>query len=104
MNLTQEKIQEVFSDEKFVESLLQMEEPEMVQNALKEKGIELTVEELEQIRERLENGAEGELSEDDLDQVSGGIAITTIVGAIAGIISMTSAAVSFVHTKSRGRW
>lgn len=104
MNLTQEKIQEVFSDEKFVESLLQMEEPEMVQNALNEKGIDLTVDELEQIREKLASGTEGELSEDDLGQVSGGIAITMIVGAIAGVISATSAAASFTHNKTRGRW
>lgn len=104
MELTQEKIQEVFSDEKFVESLLQMEEPEEVQAALKEKGIELTVEEVKQIREKLENTSEGELSEEDLGQVSGGIAITMIIGAIAGLISLTASAASYTHKQTRGRW
>ena len=77
-----EKIKEVFSDEAFVKSLFELESTAEVQAALKEKGVEMTEEEILGIRdllikvesgkisaEQLENG---ELSDELLEQVAGG--------------------------------
>ena len=78
-----EKMKEVFSDEAFVKGLFELESAAEVQAALKEKGVELTEEDILGIRdllvkvesgeisvEKLENG---ELPEELLEQVAGGI-------------------------------
>lgn len=102
--MDEQKIKEVFSDEAFVTSLLEMEEAPEVKNALADKGIELTLEEIEALRLQL-GKADGELGEEDLENVSGGFAITlTAVAAIFGIIGGTASAGSFVHTVTRRRW
>lgn len=62
------KIQEVFSNEEFVMSLLEMETAEEVQAAVDAQGIELTLEEINEIR----NHIMGTLTLDDLDNVAGG--------------------------------
>ncbi|MDO4744882.1 MAG: hypothetical protein Q4A86_05835 [Clostridia bacterium] len=84
-----EKMKEVFSDEAFVKSVLELETAAEVQAALKEKGVELTEEEILAIRKllsKLESGEvtkeqlavwqkqaeDGELSEEALEQVAGG--------------------------------
>ena len=91
-----ERLKEVFSDEAFVKSLFELETVAEVQAALREKGIELTEEEILGVRdlmikveeggisaEQLEKWAaqieSGELSEELLEQVSGGS--ITLVGA-----------------------
>ena len=91
----QEKLQEVLSDEGFARELLAMERPEDVQIALEKKDIELSLDEVRQIgetiqniqsgeisQEQLESMADGELSEEELGEVAGG----TIIGTIAAII------------------
>jgi lactobin A/cerein 7B family class IIb bacteriocin len=91
----QEKFQEALSDEAFANKLFQMENPEDVQEALEEKGIELTLDEIRQIgelSEKIRNGevsqeqvqsmADGELSEDELEEVAGGFGIFAIIGII----------------------
>ena len=42
-----------------------------------------------------------ELSDDDLDEVSGGIAVLTVVSAVISVIGVAS---SVVITKTNGRW
>ena len=91
-----ERLKEVFLDEAFVKSLFELETVAEVQAALREKGIELTEEEILGVRdlmikveeggisaEQLEKWAtqieSGELSEEMLEQVSGGS--ITLVGA-----------------------
>ena len=91
-----ERLKEVFLDEAFVKSLFELETVAEVQAALREKGIELTEEEILGVRdlmikveeggisaEQLEKWAaqieSGELSEELLEQVSGGS--ITLVGA-----------------------
>ena len=91
-----ERLKEVFLDEAFVKSLFELETVAEVQAALQEKGIELTEEEILGVRnllikveeggisaEQLEKWAaqieSGELSEELLEQVSGGS--ITLVGA-----------------------
>jgi len=92
--MDENRIKEVFSDEAFVKGLVELETPEEVQAALKEKGIELTVDEIMQLRDGLIKAAEkvgegGELSLDQLDDVAGGGIIT---GLILGILFVSFAA------------
>ena len=96
----QEKLQEVLSDEAFAKELLQMEKPEDVQVALEKKDIDLSLDEISQIGEymnKVQNGeisqeqvqsmVDGELSEDELEEVAGGFIISLIVSlAIGGAI------------------
>lgn len=101
MNL--EKVKEVAADQVFMESLFQMETPAEVQEALQEKDIVVTEEELNAIRallikidngeisqeqmEQLQKQAEdGEMSEELLEQVSGGL----IFSGVSGIIALTA--------------
>ena len=108
MNL--EKVKAVFADEAFMKQLFEMETAAQVQAALKERGFELTEEEILGIRdfiikvERGEISAEqlekwaaqeenGELSEEALEQVAGG----SIIGAIIAIIG-TKAAITALIT------
>ena len=114
MNL--EKVKAVFADEAFMKQLFELETAAQVQAALKERGVELTEEEILGIRdfiikvERGEISAEqlekwaaqeenGELSEEALEQVAGGSiigAIIAIIGtkaAITGLVTMVGAAI-----------
>ncbi|MDO4731008.1 MAG: Nif11-like leader peptide family natural product precursor [Clostridia bacterium] len=107
-----EKIKEVFSDEIFVGSLFSMDTAAEVQAALKEKGIEMTEDEILSVRdllckvesgeidsEQLQNWSSqtetGELSEEELEAVAGGVVLSAfglilfaaavIVGAVSGV-------------------
>ena len=91
-----EKMKEVLSDEVFFKSLFELETVAEVQAALREKGVELSEDEILGVRElflKVESGEisaeqlekwgeqaeSGELSEELLEQVSGGS--ITLVGA-----------------------
>ena len=67
-----EKMKEVFADEAFVKSLFELESAAEVQAALKEKGFDLSDEEVETVRNYCAKLAQGELPEDMLDMVAGG--------------------------------
>ena len=106
-----EKIKEVFSDKAFVKSLFEMKTAAEAQAALKEKGVELTEEEIFAIREiflkvadgeisvkQLEQWAtqaeRGELSEELLEQVNGGSVLGTIGLALIGVACVAAFAVA----------
>ncbi len=98
-------IKEIFSDKAFVEALLGMETAEEVQAALKEKNLDLSIEDIENVQKALSAQESSELSEDEMENVAGGFAITAgVVSAIAGIISATAGVGSFTHKITRGRW
>ena len=107
-----ERLKEVFLDEAFVKSLFELETVAEVQAALREKGIELTEEEILGVRdlmikveeggisaEQLEKWAaqieSGELSEELLEQVSGG-SISLVAPAVVTFLikAGTAAAVA----------
>ena len=91
---------EIFSDKEFVKSLLLMETPKEVQSALKEKGLELTVEDILQIREMCNRADAEELSEDELENVAGGICPAVIVLGFFGTLQL----IGFVHEATNRRW
>ena len=122
-----EKIKKVLSDEEFVTSLFELETPEEVQEALEEKEITLSTEEIIQVRDFIihyQNGelteeeqkvlelagkyGEGELSEEELENVSGGLLFAAVtVGVVLGFglwaITRTLVAVVDVELERRGR-
>ena len=93
-----EKMQEILADEAFVKTLLELESVTEVQAALQEKGVELTEEQILFIRESLikvesgEISAEqlesGELPEELLEQVAGGLIPFGIFAVIAIAVSI----------------
>jgi lactobin A/cerein 7B family class IIb bacteriocin len=86
------KAKELFSDEAFTSSLLALETAQEVQSALSDKGLDLSLEEIASIRDSILTATTqgGELSEEQLESVSGGIGpitlfiVALIVGAVAG--------------------
>lgn len=106
--MNEQQIKEIFSDEAFVNSILEMETPQDVQKALSEKGLDLSLEEINTIKNTLiNNDNEGELSEDDLENVAGGVAVTTVICGL--IIGAAAASGTFqlgkaIHNWTRRRW
>lgn len=105
-----ERLKEVFLDEAFVKSLFELETVAEVQAALREKGVELSEEEILGVRdllikveeggisaEQLESWAaqaeDGELPEEMLELVSGGLLISSLLIGIAITTAATGVAV-----------
>lgn len=84
-------IQAVFQDEAFVRGLFEMETPQEVQAALRGRNVELTVDEIKQVRDlavkRMNSGES--LSDADLENVTGGLA--TAVGLALGLLGFAVA-------------
>ncbi len=97
--MNEQKMKEVFSDEQFVKSLLELETPEEVQKVLAEKEIDVTEEEIVKAREILIRYNNGELSEEELENVAGGGLLSILGGVVAGLI----ANVVYSHV-TRRRW
>lgn len=105
-----ERLKKVFLDEAFVKSLFELETVAEVQAALREKGVELSEEEILGVRdllikveeggisaEQLESWAaqaeDGELPEEMLELVSGGLLISSLLIGIAITTAATGVAV-----------
>lgn len=103
--MNQDKLNKVFSDQAFTGTLFAMETAGEVKEALLEKGIELTEEEIlaihdilgkvergeitqEQLEELVACSEEGELSEDALKLVSGGSVTLTVTITVASLIKV----------------
>ncbi len=104
--MNEQKIKEIFSDEAFVASLMEMETPEEVQKALAERDLDLSIEDIEKIRE-MAASQEGELSDEALEGVAGGSLTVAIIcgliiggAAAGGVFSLGKA----VNDWTRRRW
>ena len=97
-------IKEIFSDEAFLKSLSEMETAEEVQAALKEKGLDLSIDDILKIQKTLTSQENGELSEDEMENVAGGFAISATVMAILGVCGATASVGGFVNTVTNRRW
>lgn len=78
MEEKQAKLEELMKDEAFVNAMFSKESSEEVQKLFAEKGVELTMEEVEDLAAAILEAApkgEGELTEGALDSVAGGIRI-----------------------------
>lgn len=101
-------LKEVLSDTEFAKSLIELETPQQVQAALKEKGVDLSIADITAIQNVLAQQEEGELSEDDLENVAGGsltiMAAIGIAGIISAAIGGTVSLGNKVHQWTRSRW
>lgn len=118
------KLKDVLSDKTFVEQLLSMEDEEQVQVALKEKGIDITLQQIDEIKdyidryqnnqlseqeknllEAAQKNINGQLSDEELESVSGGIVVidTLIVALFIGII-VGGGIYETVKSIRRSRW
>ena len=103
--MDKERIKEIFSDEEFVVELLGLENPEDAQALLKTKGIDLELDQVRKMGEIINKQLnavtieEGEISEEDLEDVSGGwfAIVMPIVSTIVG------GAIKCIKWKT-GRW
>ena len=82
----EQKFAEVFADKEFAEKVLALTEPEDVQKAFAEKGIDLSVEDVKAIGRMLAENQDGELSEDALMDVAGGSITGVTVAAVIGCV------------------
>ncbi|MEN1761413.1 MULTISPECIES: Nif11-like leader peptide family RiPP precursor [Anoxynatronum] len=105
LKLLQQKLE---ADEQLVEKLMQQETPEEVQALLKENDVNLTIEEINEIREAilkmLDRMTEGELSEEDLEEVTGGIFFAYGVLALCGIFVALATGTTVTNMFTKGRW
>ena len=104
--MDQARLNEVLSDEEFVKELLTMKTAEQVQDALEDKGVSATTDEIRQMGDFLRKVASGEisqdtvnalangeLSEEELEEVAGGsvAAVILFVGLVATFLGSISA-------------
>lgn len=118
------KVKEVFSDQEFVKELFDLDEPLDVQKALREKDVEVSIEEIETMRDvivRYQNDQltdqekkllemseknDDELSDDLLESVSGGsltVATLFAIYCIGTALIVGSSTAGVVHLTTRGR-
>jgi hypothetical protein len=105
--MNEQQIKEIFSDKAYVQTLLEMDTAEEVQASLAEKGLDLSTKELATLLDAIQKYAEsdGELSEVDLETVTGGmftfvmLIISCVVGIFGGAVAADSSA-----RKARRRW
>ena len=94
------------ADKGLGEKLFSLENPEDVQNLLKEQGIDFSLEEIDMLKQALvkvlEKDESGELSDDDLEDVAGAFLFPMVV-ALYGVVSafITGATQAEV---TRSRW
>ena len=81
-------LSEAFADEEFVTALFALDTAEEAQAMLKDKGIEMTLDEVKRLPDAMAMArtSEGELSEDDLEDVSGGSTWPWLIRIITPII------------------
>lgn len=103
MDTRVELAQKALEDKAFVEKLLSLEEPEDVQKAYAEKGVELSLEEVKLMGQMLASDKTGdELNVEQLDAVAGGIALATITAIIGGITLIID--IGTYHRQKYGKW
>lgn len=118
------KIKEVFNDKDFVTQLFNLDDDTQVQKALKGKGIDISLEDIDKIKDtidRYENNQlsqqeldlieatqknlDGQLSDEQLESVSGGLALIDdlIIGLFVGIM-VGGGIYETVKSIRRSRW
>jgi len=108
--MNEERIKEVFSDEEFVKELFSKETPEEAQALLAEKEIDLSIDELVKLKDLVaaklqaaENGESTEITEEDLADVAGGVAVLfAIMGLVVVGVGMMMA-IPYIDFERR-RW
>ena len=101
-----ERIKEVFSDEAFLTEFLSLENPEDVQALLKTKGFDVDLDQICKLAAFLDEKlgametAEGELDEDELEEVAGGWGM--LVGTV--VMTIITGGLKYISWKTGRRW
>lgn len=96
------KIEAAFKDKQFTDKLLSLEEPEDVQKAFAERGIDFTLDEVKEIGKRVTAETSGEeLEENSLEEVAGGIVVTTaaVIATVAACANLVVAVGKAIKAK-----
>ena len=88
-----EKIVDAFADEALLETVMQSEDMAEIQAALKAKGIDMSLDEVKKMTEQIDAQMEndGELTDDQMEQVAGGI-VTAFSACTLGVLLAYKAA------------
>ena len=88
-----EKVVNAFSDEALLETVLKSEDMAEIQGALKAKGIDMSLDEVKKMTEQIDAQMEndGELTDDQMEQVAGGI-VTAFSACTLGVLLAYKAA------------
>ena len=86
-----EKLNQIFEDSAVMEQVSTLRDPDEIRAVLEEHGLTLSAQELDEILLAVGESVsqlmpEGELSEDDLEDVAGGVSVTILLGAGAKIL------------------
>ncbi len=99
------------ADPSLAEKLLSLETAEEVQGFLRGLELEFSLEEINMLRDGIVKvvekgniGTNGELSDEDLEDVAGGVVVAAVISIVSLIIGVTSGAGHIVHDATRGRW
>ena len=108
--MNEERIKEVFSDEEFVKELFSKETPEEAQALLAEKEIDMSIDELVKLKDLVaaklqaaENGESTELTEEDLADVAGGVAVLFAIMGLVVVGVGVMMAIPYIDLEKR-RW
>lgn len=84
VNAVKAKMEELKQDPAFVKKASKLESLEDIAALMREKGIDVTAEQLKESEEYLQENQSMELNEEQLEQASGGFAISSLIigGAI----------------------
>ena len=96
------------TDNSLIEKLFNQETPEAVQDLLKAEGLDFSLEEIKVVRAALVKAVEkgnGELTDSDLEDVAGGIVVTTsVIATTFSVVGATASVGGLVNTLTRSRW
>ncbi len=73
-----EKLNELLKDESVVKELLEQETAEDAQKFLASKGVEISIEDLEEIQKILAAQSDEEMDDGELENVAGGVSLETV--------------------------
>ncbi len=76
-----EKLQQLMQDEEFLKEILVLETAEEVQQAFKEKDVDISIEDLKKIKELIKKSIneDYELTEEELEEITGGSFLTALI-------------------------
>lgn len=96
-----DKLNALLEDNAFIDKILNAENPEQVSALFAENGVTLSVKEVEILRSRLENTDNDELSEDQLENVAGGVDLDLIDDVLKSVVKVGE---RLYDSISRRRW
>lgn len=103
MDKRMENVRAAMADKEFVEKIVKMEEPEDVQAAFAEKGVEFTLEEISAMAEKIMQGNFEEMTEEQLDDVTGGVDPVTCVCAVIGVLTLAANVMTEVNNNRKAQ-